>query len=221
MAKMKNSFHFTKRWVLVGATCGMIACIIYPALIFISLPKIVGVLLAAALGPLISISSIGLYHLIRIQKKSVSLQIATLFNIIAGLVINLMLMVQLAVREYMNNYLNEATNEYAREQILWIWKGVDKVQLGLDVSWDVFLATGTFLFSLNMLKHPRFGKIFGGVGVVLALLLLGFNFFTFPVPPAEAGLIDFGPMVGLWYLVVAYQSLRSLDWVEKNVTLEM
>jgi hypothetical protein len=90
------------------------------------------------------------------------------------------------------------------------------VQLGLDVSWDVFIAIGTLLFAVNMLNHPRFGKILGSIGALLAILLLGFNLYSFPIPPANVNLIDFGPFVGLWYLVVSVQMLRSLTWAKKE-----
>jgi hypothetical protein len=68
-----------------------------------------------------------------------------------------------------------------------------------------------------MLTHPRFGKILGGLGALLAILLLGFNLYTFPIPPANANLIDFGPFVGLWYLIISIQTLRSLKWAEREL----
>ncbi len=34
---------------------------------------------------------------------------------------------------------------------------------------------------------------------------------------AEVGLIDLGPFVGLWYLVVTVQIFRSLRWVEESL----
>jgi hypothetical protein len=48
-------------------------------------------------------------------------------------------------------------------------------------------------------------------------LLLGFNLYTFPIPPANANLIDFGPFVGLWYLIISIQTLRSLTWVKNTL----
>jgi hypothetical protein len=117
----------------------------------------------------------------------------------------------------MKGYIDQATNEYAQETYEMIWKSVDKVQLGMDLSWDVYLSVGTFLFALSMLTHPRFGKIFGWLGISFALLLLYFNFISFPVPPGEAGLIDFGPAIGLWYLAVAIRILFSLKWVEESL----
>jgi hypothetical protein len=99
----------------------------------------------------------------------------------------------------------------ASPELVGIW-------LGLDVAWDVYVSIGTGLFALAMLKHPRFGKVFGGIGLVIAMFLLVLNLFTFPTPPADAGLIDLGPVVFLWYLVATVQAWRSLPWVRSVVT---
>jgi hypothetical protein len=123
----------------------------------------------------------------------------------------------LAISLTMRDYMERATDAATKSTLEWIWKVVDKVQLGLDVSWDVFIAIGTLLFAVNMLGHPRFGRIIGGIGVALAILLLGFNLYSFPIPPANAELIDFGPFVGLWYLVVSVQLLRSVPWARNNL----
>ena len=204
-------------WIKTGVICGIITSLIYPLLTLVQMPLILTAVLAAAMGLLLSLASIGLYQVLKLHRKTVKLQIAVLFNIIAGVLLNLMFMVQLTVREFMKGYIDQATNEYAQETYEMIWKSVDKVQLGMDLSWDVYLSVGTFLFALSMLTHPRFGKIFGWLGMSFALLLLYFNFFSFPVPPGEAGLIDFGPAIGLWYLAVAIRILFSLKWVEESL----
>jgi hypothetical protein len=54
--------------------------------------------------------------------------------------------------------------------------------------------------------------IVGAAGVAIAVGLLALNLYTFPTPPAEAGLVDLGPAVGLWYLVVTVMLLSSLRW---------
>jgi hypothetical protein len=47
---------------------------------------------------------------------------------------------------------------------------------------------------------------------VIAAGLLALNLYTFPTPPAEAGLVDPGPAIGLRYLVVTIMVLASLGW---------
>jgi hypothetical protein len=215
MIQVQNKM--TIQWIKLGVVCGILTTLIYPLLILVKMPIIITALLAAAMGLLLSLASIGLYQVLKLHRKTVKLQIAVLFNIIAGVLLNLMFMVQLTVREFMKGYIDQATNEYAQETYEMIWKSLDKVQLGMDLSWDVYLSVGTFLFALSMLTHPRFGKIFGWLGISFALLLLYFNFISFPVPPGEAGLIDFGPAIGLWYLAVAIRILFSLKWVEESL----
>jgi hypothetical protein len=201
-------------WIKLGAIAGIIACIIYPLMITVEMPRLLTVACAAAFGPLISLASVGLYYLLKLHQKTVTAQIAAGANIIAGSIVNMMLVVQLAISISMRDYVEKAADAATKSTLQLIWKSVDKVQLGLDVSWDVFIAIGTLLFAANMLNHPRFGKILGGIGALLAVLLLAFNLYTFPIPPANANLIDFGPFVGVWYLIVSIQMLRSLTWTK-------
>lgn len=204
-------------WIRLGAIAGIIACILYPLMVAVEMPRLLTVACAAAFGPLLSLASVGLYHLLKIHLKTVTAQIATGANIVAGSIVNMMLVVQLAISISMRDYIDNAADTATKSTLELIWKSVDKVQLGLDVSWDVFISVGTLLFAVNMLNHPRFGKILGGIGALLAVVLLGFNLYSFPIPPANADLIDFGPFVGLWYLVVSIQALRSLAWAKKAV----
>jgi hypothetical protein len=183
------------------------------------MPRLLTVACAAAFGPRLSLASAGIYHLLKLHRNTVTAQVAAGANIMAGSIVNMMLVVQLAVSYSMDNYLKNAGDAATKSTLELIRKTVDKVQLGLDVSWDVYIGIGTLLFAMCMLTHPRFGKIVGGAGALLAVLLLGFNLYSFPVPPANANLIDFGPFVGLWYLVVSVQTLRSITWAEKSVGL--
>ena len=43
--------------------------------------------------------------------------------------------------------------------------------------------------------------------MVLGALLVVLNVVTFPTPPADAGLFDIGPFVGLWYLFLMIRVL--------------
>jgi hypothetical protein len=214
---MSKESHLELNWIKLGIIAGFLTSIIYPLLIFVDLPKLITVFLAAFVGPLLSVASYGLYQFMKLHRKTVTLQIAMVSNIIAGAIFNLMLIVQLATRVGMRNYLDRVNNSATTEMLRWISKGVLTVQAGLDVSWDIYIVIGTFFFGLNMLVHPRFGRIFAGIGILMALLLLVFNLYTFPTPPMEAELIDFGPFVGLWYLAVTVQIFRSTKWVKKSL----
>jgi len=214
---MPKESQLKLNWIKAGIITGFLTTIVYPLLIFVSLPKLLTIFLACFVGPLLSVASYGLYQFMKLHRKTVTLQIALVSNIIAGTVFNLMLIVQLARTIWMGDYLDSASNAAVTEMLRWISKGVLTVQAGLDVSWDVYIVIGTFFFGLNMITHPRFGKIFGGIGILLALLLLAFNLYTFPIAPMDTGLIDFGPFTGLWYFAATVQILRSMKWVKNSL----
>ena len=46
--------------------------------------------------------------------------------------------------------------------------------------------------------------------------LLALNLSTFPTPPGEAGLIDLGPLLGIWYLLVTIKIELALRWVKEQ-----
>jgi hypothetical protein len=69
-----------------------------------------------------------------------------------------------------------------------------------------------------MLRHPRFGRIMGISGLALAAAVLASNLATFPTPPAEAGLLDVGPAIGVWYLAATILMWRSMPWLEDKAS---
>ena len=87
-----------KKWIVMGAVCGIGATIIYPLLLLVGFPLIITVILATAMGILLSLGSIGLFFFQGVFRKTVSIYLATLFNIIGGTIFNLMILVQLTVR---------------------------------------------------------------------------------------------------------------------------
>jgi hypothetical protein len=86
----------------------------------------------------------------------------------------------------------------------------------MDVSWDIFISIGTILFGVAIMRHPRLGKFIGLLGFLIGHFLLVFNLATFPAPPGDAGLIDLGPVLGIWYLVVTILIIRSLKWFDQQ-----
>lgn len=190
------------RSVQAGIISGLFICIAYPLLIFAPLPKLAVVILAAFIGPALGIASFGLQRILDLDAARASSRLATVLNALAGALLSAMLLVQLAVGE-------SAGGEKLSKQVVAVW-------LGLDVAWDAYIGLGTICFSLAMLRHPRFGRAFGVPGLTIAVALLALNLYSFPAPPGEAGLVDLGPAVGLWYLVVTLQIWRSLGWVREQ-----
>jgi len=192
---------------LVALFCYFMSAVVRP------FPAPVGRVLFFTVGPLTIISVVAFYRVIRIAGETLSLQLGVVFHIIGGAVMNMMAVVQATQFTTMARKINAASGEAAKETLTEILWGVNVVQAGLDVSWDVFVSLGTVLLGVALLRHPRYGRTFGAVGIVVASAALVFNLATFPTAPAEAGLIDLGPVVGLWYAAVLVQLWRSMGWV--------
>ena len=198
-------------WVRTGAVAGLLAVLIYSTLVFVPYPLQIGLVAALSFGVLLIVAFIGLHRFIALHRRTVALDLAAVFGIIAGAVVDLMFVVQIAVKEPPVGEAADAGVAAAREI-------GNRVQLGLDVGWDVFVGLATFLFAWCALRHPRLGPWLGGAGILIATLLLVLNLMTFPFPPTESGSFDAGPLVGLWYLVVSVRVLRSRRWAEAAAT---
>lgn len=189
-------------WMKVGVVGGLCASAFYPLLLVTpGAPLAMSATLAAFLGPAIGAASLGLHHLLRLGGRPTASALGAISNVAAGALLTAMLLVQIAVRSRAPDTVGDMVG---------IW-------LGLDVAWDIYVGLGTLCFAVSMLAHPRFGWPFAAPGLVVGLLLIVLNLGTFPEPPDTAGLIDVGPLVGLWYLAVTVQLWRSLGWARQQL----
>ena len=186
----------------VGIIFGFVACLAYPLAVFVHLPKLATVTLVACFGPALGIACYGLRRLLDWERPTISSSLGLMLNALGGALFSAMAFVQLAV-----GY--SAGADKVSSQFVAIW-------LGLDVAWDAYIGIGTVCFALAMLRHPRFGPIFTVFGIGIGAGLLALHLYTFPTPPQNAGLIDLGPVLGLWYLVVTIQMWRSLRWARQH-----
>jgi len=171
---------------------GFAACLAYPLGVFAPLPTPVRTLLLAFFGPLLGLGSFGLFRALSVNQRSVCGALGAASNAIAGALFTAMMLVQLTAGH---------RGEDAYAQATW---------LGLDVAWDLYIGVGTLLFAAAMYAHEWFGKIYSISGATIAVLLLFLNLWTFPTPPANAGLFDAGPLIGAWYLAVTIAGSRGL-----------
>jgi hypothetical protein len=145
------------------------------------------------------------------EKDGPILRSAVLFGIIAGVMVTAMLVIQVGNNMVRADLLASASDESAKEAVRTAWGAVNRVQYLLDVVWDIFICSATVLIGVAMLGHSRFGKVWGGAGIVSGLALLVLNLESFPYGPGDVGSIDLGPLVALWMLAVF---VRVLIWRE-------
>jgi hypothetical protein len=196
--------NIIRQWALMSVITGIGAVLSYTLLIILPGPYPAIVVLAGSFGPLLAAASLGLYHVLAESGNPVLLQLAVLFNGLGAATFTMMILVQLAIGHQIESLGEEAQNLTALRTAL------VGVQLGMDVAWDVFVSLGTLLFAVSMLGDARFGWILGIAGILIAVALLILNLWTFPTPPAAKNLVDLGPLLGLWYLVVTVMMIRWL-----------
>jgi len=204
-------------WINLGVVCGLLASVAYPAIIIFDMPVSWAVAVAATFGVSLAAASIGLYHFVALHRNTATLQLAAILNVIAGALFTAMLVVQIGIGEFMEQQASLVGTEISQPTYRLIFGAVDKVQLGLDMVFDIFIGVGTLLFAFNMASHPRFNVLFAAAGGFIACALLVLNASTFPVPPGDAGLVDLGPFVGAWYLLSTLVILISARWIRNTV----
>jgi hypothetical protein len=179
------------RWARWSGGAGLAALTSYISLMALPAPPPVQVLLVFGFAFGLTVASLGLHlGVTRGVAPRLGL-VAAVANTVAAGELTAMLLVQMAVKA-------AVTKPEAAFTAIW---------LGLDVAWDLFVGAGTLLFGLALWRHPRFRPLTASGGVLAGLCLLVLNVATFPIPPAEAGFFDAGPLVGLWYVVLSVRVL--------------
>ena len=179
------------RWAVWSGASGLGALGSYIALMALPAPPPVQALLVFGFAFGLTVASIGVHlGVTRVVAPRLGL-VAAVANTVAAGELAAMLLVQMAVKA-------AVSKPDAAFTAIW---------LGMDVAWDLFVGAGTALFGLALWFHPRFRPFTAAGGILTGLLLLALNIATFPVPPAEAGLFDAGPFVGLWYVVLSARVL--------------
>ena len=188
MKVITSSKELDYRWAGITSISGVVGMVAYvgTSAASHSTAPIITVPLVFAFAFGITVSSIGLCYVLGGTTGSRMALIAAVANVVAAGQLLAMLMVQVAV-------LSTVKEPGAALKAVW-W--------GLDVAWDLYVGTGTILFTLCMFGRRGLGAWFAVPGLLISIIFLSFNIATFPNPPDTAGFVDLGPLVGLWYLVV-------------------
>lgn len=199
---MRTEINTTKNLEKIGAIAGIISIIFYiSAAAFSFLPDSMSRLFGFSFPLLWIISFMGLHRFLRKEFNTASLEIAYIFGIIGGAIACSLIVIQQANFIWHHEAMAYANTEEAKALLKAAYRGVNRVQAGLDVAFDIFITISWILFGLNIAKSKNFNKLLGWTGSLIALTLLVLNLYTFPNGPAESGLFDLGPFLGLWALI--------------------
>jgi hypothetical protein len=193
-----------------AAALGLLAVLIYIATAIGLIKDVTPLTLALvfAIGPVAIFGVLSISDHLAQDGPAPTLRPATVFLVIAFALFTLMLVVQQTVFIRFREFSRQATDPAALEGLRTAFRLVNQVQLGIDVCFDIFYCAGVALLSIAMYRHRDFGRSIGAFGVLSAAGLLFLNLATFPHPPAERGLVDLGPVTGVWWVVVILQFIR-------------
>jgi len=157
-------------------------------------------LVVVSAWPILSIVySYGLYSFVAAESESTANRLSLVFAVAAFTIVLAMIVVQLAVGAGMREIgqgLDEQTTTALR-------RGLRMVDLGLDVAWDMLIGTALIFSGAAIRGRSGLGLGWAIPSVALGMALIVLNAATFPWPPGDRGLIDIGPFIGLFVMLLA------------------
>jgi hypothetical protein len=195
-------------WIRYGGWSGLAFSVLFMSVALIPMPDRLSTVIALVFPLFLLVGHVGLYHFLTRHRPAFTTQLAVILGIGAPVLVSAMLTVQMSLVSYMQRFYHPL-DEAAKAAQITIWRAVDSVQLGLDVAWDMFILPTILLFSLGLMKHPAFGRVFGGIGLMLGAGGLALNIWTFPTPPINVGLPDVGPFAVTWYGILFILMIRA------------
>jgi len=186
----------------IGAISGILSIIFYIAAVTIPLPDPFPRLLAFTFPLLWILSYMALYYFLKKEQHTPTLEIAYIFGIIGAALAVTFLVVQQANFIWHQEAMEAAQSDDTKKLLKATFRGANRVQAGMDVAFDIFITIATMFFGINLARSSKLPSFLGIGMILIAAALLVLNMITFPTGPAEAGLIDMGPFLGIWMLIV-------------------
>lgn len=197
--EQQSSYHQIEK---IGAVAGIISIVFYVSAVLAPLPDPMPRLMAFSFPLLWILSYMGFYHFLKSERHTPSLEIAYIFGIIGSALACSLLVIQQANFMWHSEAMEAAQSEEAKDLLKAAFRGANRVQAGLDVAFDIFITIAMILFGFNLARSSRLPAFLGIIMALIASTLLFLNMLTFPTAPAESGLFDAGPFLGLWMLLV-------------------
>jgi hypothetical protein len=205
-----------RKWLLIGIITGVFADLTYFLATQVSISPDVNRILFFFFGPFMIVSIMGLYHHLVEKGNVISAQLGTLLVVLSGVAHTIMATMQGSIAVRMRQYISESGTEAEKEIFRDIYKSVFSTQLGVDMAFDIFISIGVILLSVSMWSHKSYGKTISVAGILIAATGLSFNLIAFPENAGIYGLIDPGPLFGLWFTAVVVLMGFSLYKMNKQ-----
>ena len=197
LTRMEDSPQLIRDWIRYGIIAGIVGDFAFvitngP----IPLPESLKLYLAFAFGPLIAMAFLSMYFFFGVYRKTVILQVATIYGVIVGTVINIMLVMQVAIFSSI-----PAVDAF------------DTIQLGMSVAWDIYFAIAMLLIGIVMLRNPRFGTVWGA-----AAILIGGGLFVLKLIALSGAVsVNLRLVSSVFFLLVMIRMWMSREWVDEQL----
>lgn len=182
----------------------------YFAAVFAPLPDRVGIALAFLMGPFLGLALWSGAKVLQEKRPSALLEAAGLVGLAAGCV-NLCM---LAVQQGMFMATKPRADSQETPDLVSAGKlatrAVNDAQLSLDVAWDTLLCLSVAMMCLAALRRGTIAAVWCALGLVISIGGWIMQIATFPTPPGDAGLFDFGPFFAIW-MMLAWVAL-AVSW---------
>jgi hypothetical protein len=146
-------------------------------------------------------ATIAIYNDLVPRQRSTILSLGAVSMVLAFTLLVLMVFVQQAILAALDEVKTLSITEQTHQALA---LALNYIQLGMDVAFDAFYCTGLTCLSVALIREKGWAAVNGIYGVFIATLMLGFNLLTFPIPPANAGLLDLGPFTLIWWIAIIF-----------------
>lgn len=193
-----------RRFGMAGGLAGVAAVCCYLLAIAVPWPETQlgnsSALLTVSAFPILGIVfSHALHRFVALERPGDANSLGLLFATGGFVTVLAMIVVQLAVGASIGD-ISAGLDETAARALR---RGLRMIDLGLDVAWDLLIGTALILWGAATYRRRGLGPAWAVPCGVLGVALIGLNVATFPWPPADRGLFDVGPFVGLFMLALA------------------
>jgi len=134
-----------------------------------------------------------------VERNSTANRLAFVFAVTAFTTVLAMVVVQFAIGAGFGEITKGLDDQLGNA----LWRSLRMVDIGLDVAWDMLIGTALIFLGIAIWRRSGFGLGWAVPSVILGIALILLNAATFPWPPADRGLFDVGPIVGLFVIALA------------------
>jgi hypothetical protein len=150
-----------------------------------------------AIAPFAIALAYAIYRLIAWERDGALNQLGFVFAVVAFSILAVTQSFQLAVPLVLTDEMRaDGSDAEAWDRI---YAGLNALDLGTDLAWDLFLGVWVLCIGVAMLRHSRLGARWGVPALALVPPFFALNIAATPDPPH----VDLGPLIGVYFFALS------------------